>query len=331
MFTLLALLINLGLVAIALCNADRFTRLMGRQGLRGVSKLIALLLAAIAISLIRRGWQGGNRRAEMTVPAPGTSAGRLTMTLSVVAILVIYALQTHMAPREMLLPPMRGDQAAYLEYAKQMRLSGYAFEGDRNRMPLYPFLLSLIYRDGMDDAQFLEKARTFNINLTIVLLLGLFWIFRKFFPPFYSVALLATAAFGLYIYRARVVHVEPLFYFIGFAMFLLLVRMLVAPGFVLAIAAGVISGLAYLTKASALAALPIWIVIFLAQSFFIARANAQFSMRDLHAGSPSAAFWSPVFYFRFFPTSGRTSSDTANFSTTSIPRITCGAIRGRRR
>ena len=170
----------------------------------------------------------------MTLRAPGTSAGRLTTTLSVAAILVIYALQTHMAPREMLLPPMRGDQAAYLEYAKQMRLSGYAFEGDRNRMPLYPFLLSLIYRNGMNDAQFLEKARTFNINLTIVLLLGLFLIFRKFFPPFYSVALLATAAFGLYIYRARVVHVEPLFYFVGFAMFLLLARMLVAPGFVLA-------------------------------------------------------------------------------------------------
>jgi multiple antibiotic resistance protein len=56
-FTLLALLANLALVAVALCNAERFTRWMGRQGLRGVSKLIALLLAAIAISLIRRGWQ----------------------------------------------------------------------------------------------------------------------------------------------------------------------------------------------------------------------------------------------------------------------------------
>lgn len=56
-FTVLSLLVNLGLVAIALCNADRFTRWMGKQGLRGVSKLIALLLAAIAISLIRRGWQ----------------------------------------------------------------------------------------------------------------------------------------------------------------------------------------------------------------------------------------------------------------------------------
>ncbi|MGZ5503050.1 MAG: MarC family protein [Chthoniobacterales bacterium] len=56
-FTLLSLGVNLAIVAVALCNAERFTRWMGKQGLRGVSKLIALLLAAIAISLIRRGWQ----------------------------------------------------------------------------------------------------------------------------------------------------------------------------------------------------------------------------------------------------------------------------------
>ena len=56
-YTLLSLIVNLAIVAVALCNADRFARLMGRQGLRGVSKIIALLLAAIAISLIRRGWQ----------------------------------------------------------------------------------------------------------------------------------------------------------------------------------------------------------------------------------------------------------------------------------
>jgi multiple antibiotic resistance protein len=56
-YTLLSLIVNLAIVAIALCNADRFARLMGRQGLRGISKIIALLLAAIAISLIRRGWQ----------------------------------------------------------------------------------------------------------------------------------------------------------------------------------------------------------------------------------------------------------------------------------
>ena len=57
-FTLLSLLVNLALVAVAFWNADWFTRWMGRQGLRGVSKIVALLLAAIGVSLIRRGWQG---------------------------------------------------------------------------------------------------------------------------------------------------------------------------------------------------------------------------------------------------------------------------------
>ena len=56
-FTLLSLIVNLLIVAAALCNAERFARWMGTQGLRGVSKIVALLLAAIAISLIRRGWQ----------------------------------------------------------------------------------------------------------------------------------------------------------------------------------------------------------------------------------------------------------------------------------
>src|SRR2546430_9653794 len=57
-FTLVSLLINLALVAIAFWNADQVARWMGSQGLRGVSKIAALLLAAIAVILIRRGWQG---------------------------------------------------------------------------------------------------------------------------------------------------------------------------------------------------------------------------------------------------------------------------------
>jgi multiple antibiotic resistance protein len=58
MFTLLSLVVNLALVAVAFWNADLVARWMGRQGLRGVSKIVALLLAAIAVSLIRRGWHG---------------------------------------------------------------------------------------------------------------------------------------------------------------------------------------------------------------------------------------------------------------------------------
>lgn len=56
-FTVLSLLANLLLVGLAFRNADFLARLLGKRGLNGTSKLISLLLAAIAVSLIRRGWQ----------------------------------------------------------------------------------------------------------------------------------------------------------------------------------------------------------------------------------------------------------------------------------
>lgn len=55
--TISALIANLLLVEISFRYARRLEAVLGRQGLNGVSKLIALLLAAIAVSLIRRGWQ----------------------------------------------------------------------------------------------------------------------------------------------------------------------------------------------------------------------------------------------------------------------------------
>ena len=54
-FTLLSLIVNLLIVAVVFRYADRLTKWMGRQGINGVSKLVSLLLAAIAVSLIRRG------------------------------------------------------------------------------------------------------------------------------------------------------------------------------------------------------------------------------------------------------------------------------------
>lgn len=56
-FTIASLVVNLLLVAISFRYARRVENLLSKQGLNGISKLIALLLAAIAVSLIRRGWQ----------------------------------------------------------------------------------------------------------------------------------------------------------------------------------------------------------------------------------------------------------------------------------
>lgn len=55
--TILSLVVNLLLVEVGFRYARRIAGVLGKQGLAGVSKLIALLLAAIAVSLIRRGWQ----------------------------------------------------------------------------------------------------------------------------------------------------------------------------------------------------------------------------------------------------------------------------------
>src|SRR5256886_14168166 len=57
-FTLISLISNLAIVAVALFNAHRFARLMGRQGLRGGSKSIPLFFAAVAPRLISRGRAG---------------------------------------------------------------------------------------------------------------------------------------------------------------------------------------------------------------------------------------------------------------------------------
>ena len=55
--TLTALVVNLAIVFAALRLAEPIARLVGVTGMRAVSRIIALLLAAIAVNLIRRGWQ----------------------------------------------------------------------------------------------------------------------------------------------------------------------------------------------------------------------------------------------------------------------------------
>ena len=54
--TLIALAGNLGLVALAFAVSERLERMIGQTGLRAVSKIIALLLAAIAVHIVRRGF-----------------------------------------------------------------------------------------------------------------------------------------------------------------------------------------------------------------------------------------------------------------------------------
>jgi multiple antibiotic resistance protein len=55
--TLVALAVNLLLVVLALHYSEWLGRRVGATGMRAISKIIALLLAAIAVSMIRQGWK----------------------------------------------------------------------------------------------------------------------------------------------------------------------------------------------------------------------------------------------------------------------------------
>ncbi len=58
MMTCLALAVNLAMVAFAFAQSELLERKVGQTGLRAVSKIIALLLAAIAVHFVRRGFTG---------------------------------------------------------------------------------------------------------------------------------------------------------------------------------------------------------------------------------------------------------------------------------
>jgi len=188
--------------------------------------------------------------------------GSRAVIVAVVAILAIYGFEAYARNREHSTPAMLGDQSAYLGYARHLYESNYTVTEDRNRMPVYPFLLSLIYRPGMSEDEFLVRAQTFTVSLSILLLALLFLIFRKFLPALPGLGLLAATAFGVFIYRAGKAQVEVLFYFVSFCAFVLLLQLFVRPGWRLAVAAGATTGLAHLTKASVLPALAVWAVVF---------------------------------------------------------------------
>ena len=58
LLTLAALVVNLVLVVLAFAYSDVLARRIGATGLRAISKIISMLLAAIAVAMVRQGLKG---------------------------------------------------------------------------------------------------------------------------------------------------------------------------------------------------------------------------------------------------------------------------------
>lgn len=189
---------------------------------------------------------------------------KTTILLWVLTAIVLTTLYTHGALRNArrVNTNMHGfDQSAYMNYARNLAESDYTHVGGRNRMPMYPLLLSFVYSSDLSDEAFFERGKYFNIALSVVLLAALFFIVRAYLPPGGAILLLLITAFTVFIFRAPYVQAELLFYFLNFCLFLLLNKMLLRPTWQWGAVTGIVAGLAHLTKASILPALILFFVV----------------------------------------------------------------------
>lgn len=154
------------------------------------------------------------------------------------------------------------DQQEYLVFAKNARLLNFNYTGDHNRMPGYPFLQAIFYREDMSDAEFFEQGKRMNTWLSLGLLVCTFWFARRYLGKFESILFILIIAFSLYIFKAPYFQAEISFYFLVFIGYLLMQLMLLRPGWLLAASAGIVLGLAHLMKASVLVGLILFAAVY---------------------------------------------------------------------
>ena len=71
------------------------------------------------------------------------------------------------------------DQSAYMNYSKELVASDYNYVGGRNRMPLYPMFMSILYDEEMSDQTLFERGKNAGIISALLVTLIAFLIFRK--------------------------------------------------------------------------------------------------------------------------------------------------------
>jgi hypothetical protein len=154
----------------------------------------------------------------------------------------------------------RGDQSAYLAEAKHLHANWHGLHSPsplpRNRMPLYPAYLAVLYDTRLSDDEFFTVGKALSIRLSLVLLGVLYVVFRLHFPSLAAVNLLLTVAFGYFVFKAGYVQAELLFYTFFLLTFVASCHAIEARTMGRALAlgatAGALAALAHLTKAAML-------------------------------------------------------------------------------
>ena len=155
------------------------------------------------------------------------------------------------------------DQSAYMLYAINLAETNFTYVGDRNRMPLYPMLMSFFYKQGMSDEVFFERGKKAGIAIGLIGILVTFLLFKHVSNTMEALTGTLVAAFTMFAYKAPYFQAEVLFYPISLFLFYLLLSLVKKPKIKTAILAGFVGGIGHLTKASVLPAVLVASVIVL--------------------------------------------------------------------
>lgn len=169
------------------------------------------------------------------------------------------------------------DEQAFMDFAIQVRETGFKYSGWRNQMPIYPYIQAFFYKPGATMDEFFPVAKHVNIVLSMMALVFLFFLSQKYLPLYQAVSLSLLVGFGLYVYKSGYVLVETFYYIWAFAAYILLCVLLVQPSLKHAVWAGIVLGVAHLTKASVLPA-----VLLFAGLFLLKEVVTHFPFRKRH-------------------------------------------------
>lgn len=156
------------------------------------------------------------------------------------------------------------DQHSYLNMGKMMREAGYDRVTPRHRMPGYAFLLSALYLESDAYEKISEKdrrnispgyflrAKHFNIALSLLSVVALYLLSRRYLPPLESHVITWAFAWLLAVFRAPYVQPEVSFYVLFLIGLVMLWRLAVNPRWWLAAFAALVLAGAFLLKSTVL-------------------------------------------------------------------------------
>lgn len=189
------------------------------------------------------------------------------------------------------------DQHVYLNKGRQLRISDYEYVVPRHRMPGYPLLLSLLYSeadaypidpDSNDprkvSAPYFERAKQFNIGLSLALIVILFFFFVRYLPIPESLLITWAIAWLIFVFKAPFVQPEVLFMALSLMLVILLWRQIIEPNWTRGIASAVLLAGTYFVKSALLPLVALYVACFAFArilDFFRQRRNDDSSPSDL--------------------------------------------------